>query len=371
MTQGQRALPTFQIDPTWPRLPGNWIFGLVSGVTVDAEDHIWVIHRPRTVKPEQAGMAAPPVVEFDVDGNFIQGWGGAGDGYEWPGTEHGISVDANGFVWIGGSGTGTPDEPGDDQILKFTKAGRFVLQIGRRGQSQGNTDTQNVHGAADAVVYANTNEVFVADGYGNRRIIVFDADTGAYKRMWGAFGNVPTDPSPSEQRSTAGGDDGVGAPQFDLVHAVRISHDGLVYVSDRRNKRVQVFTPGGDYVTQVFVSRGTFPPSALPGAVFGTPISQLADGLVAGGMTASRTAFSPDPQQEFLYVIDRITQRIMILDRQSLELLGSFGDGVGTAPGNFYILHDIAVDSRGNAYTAEVNDNGNRRAQKFTFTGMR
>ena len=364
-------LPTFQVDPTWPKLPSKWVFGLVSGVTVSPDDHIWVIHRPRTVKPEQDGMAAPPVVEFDAGGKFIQGWGGDGEGYEWPGTEHGISVDTNGFVWIGGSGTGTPDEPGDDQILKFTKTGEFVMQIGRRGQSKGNTDTQNVHGAADAVVYPKTNEVFVADGYGNRRIIVFDADTGEYKRMWGAFGNVPTDPSPSDGRGSAGGDDGPGAPQFDLVHAVRISNDGLVYVSDRRNKRVQVFTPEGDYVTQVFVSRGMFPPSTLPGMAFGKATSGLADGLVAGGMTASRTAFSPDPQQEFLYVIDRITQKIMILDRKSLEILGEFGDGVGTAPGSFYILHDIAVDSKGNAYTAEVNDNGNRRAQKFTFTGMK
>ena len=363
-------LPTFQVDPAWPKLPGQWVFGLVSGVTVSLDDHIWVIHRPRTVKPGQEGMAAPPVVEFDAAGDFIQGWGGPGEGYEWPGTEHGISVDTHGFVWIGGSGTGTPEEPGDDAILKFTRTGEFVMQIGRRGQSKGNTDTQNVHGAADAVVYAPTNEVFVADGYGNRRIIVFDADTGEYKRMWGAFGNVPTDPSPSEERASPGGDGGPGAPQFDLVHAVRISNDGLVYVSDRRNKRVQVFTPAGEYVTQVFVSRGTFPPSTLPGTMFGTPISELADGLVAGGMTASRTAFSPDPEQQFLYVIDRIRQKIAILDRKSLEMLGEVGDGVGSAPGSFYILHDVATDSQGNLYTAEVNDNGNRRTQKFTFTGM-
>jgi DNA-binding beta-propeller fold protein YncE len=155
------------------------------------------------------------------------------------------------------------------------------------------------------------------------------------------------------------------------VHAVRVSNDGLVYVSDRRNKRVQVFTLDGSYVTQVFVSRGTFPPSTLPGTAFGQPVSALAGGLVAGGMTASRTAFSPDPEQQFLYVIDRITQTIHILDRRTLERLGEFGDGVGTAPGSFYILHDVAVDSMGNVYTAEVNDNGNRRAQKFTFIGMR
>ena len=364
--EASRPLPTFQVDPSWPRLPAGQVFGLVSGVAVSSDDHVWVIHRPRTVLPGQ--VAAPPVVEFDTDGNYLQGWGGDGEGYEWPGTEHGISVDHNDFVWIGGSGTGTATEPGDDEILKFTRSGQFVMQIGRRGASRGNTDTENVHGAADAVVYPATNEVFVADGYGNRRIIVFDADTGAFKRMWGAFGNVPTDPTPGEPR---GSDEGDGAPQFDLVHAVRVSNDGLVYVSDRRNKRVQVFTLDGSYVTQVFVSRGTFPPSTLPGTAFGQPVSALAGGLVAGGMTASRTAFSPDPEQQFLYVIDRITQTIHILDRRTLERLGEFGDGVGTAPGSFYILHDVAVDSMGNVYTAEVNDNGNRRAQKFTFIGMR
>lgn len=365
-----RTLPTFEVDPTWPRLPAGQVFGLVSGVAVAPDDHVWVIHRPRTALPGQ--VAAPPVVEFDADGNYLQGWGGEGAGYEWFGTEHGISVDADGFVWMGGSGTGTPEEPGDDQILKFTTSGEFVMQIGRRGQSTGNSDTRNVHGAADVVMYAPTREVFVADGYGNRRIIVFDADTGAFKRMWGAFGNVPTDPGPDEVRgaaAAAAGDD--GAPQFDLVHAVRISNDGLVYVSDRANKRVQVFTPDGAYVTQVFLSRGTFPPSTLPGEAFGKPIRELADGLVKGGMTASRTAFSPDPAQEFLYVIDRIKQKIEILDRRTLEWLGDFGDGIGTDPGSFYILHDVAVDSKGNVYTAEVNDNGNRRAQKFSFTGMK
>ncbi len=359
-----RPIPTFQVDPGWPTLPAGQVFGLVSGVTVAPDDHIWVIHRPRTVLPGQ--QAAPPVVEFDAAGNFLQGWGGNGEGFEWPGTEHGISIDDQGFVWIGGSGTGSATELGDDAILKFTKSGEFVMQIGRRGASTGNTDTANVHGAADAVVH--DGEVFVADGYGNRRIIVFDAETGAYKRMWGAFGNVPTDPSPAD---VPGSDEGEGAPQFDLVHAVRVSNDGLVYVSDRRNKRVQVFTPDGTYLSQVFLSRGTFPPSTLPGTAHGTPIAELAGGLVAGRMTASRTAFSPDPEQQFLYVVDRIKQNIAILDRKSLAFLGEFGDGVGDAPGSFYILHDVATDSQGNVYTAEVNDNGGRRAQKFTFTGMK
>lgn len=367
-------IPKFQVDPSWPKLPKKWVLGLVSGVNVDSSDHIWVLHRPRTAKPGPGQVAAPPVLEFDTSGNVIQAWGGPGQGYEWPGTEHGISVDYKGFVWIGGSGTGARGGLGDDDILKFTNRGEFVMQIGHRGQSQGNADTKNVHGAADVTVYAPTNEVFVADGYGNRRVIVFDADTGQFKRMWGAFGNVPTDPSPAERAHVAVPSpedaEGPGAPQFDQVHSARVSNDGLVYVSDRRNKRVQVFTTDGHYVTQVFLSRGPIPPSTLSGTLFGRPLRELADGLVKDGMSASRTAFSPDAEQRFLYVIDRIRQQIVILDRKTLKVLGAFGGGIGSAPGQFYILHDIAVDSKGNVYTAEVNAIGNRRAQKFVYLGM-
>ena len=369
--QTPKKIPTFQVDPSWPKLPSKWVVGLVSGVDVDSQDHVWVLHRPETVKKEDMAKAAPAVLEFDAAGNFIQGWGGPGDGYEWPVTEHGISIDHKGFVWIAGSSRD------DGQILKFTKAGKFVMQIGHAKASKGNTDTENVHGAADAVVYPKTNELFVADGYFNRRIIVFDADTGKYKRMFGAFGNVPTDPPPAANGRGRGGlpppddsTDGPGADQFNLVHSARISSDGLLYVSDRANRRVQVFTPEGKYLTQVFISREKLPPSTLPGMALGKKISELADGLVNGRMSASRTAFSPDKAQQFLYVIDRIQQKITILDRKTLAIVGSFGDGPGEKPGQFYILHDIAADSKGNVYTAEVNDNGNRRAQKFTYKGL-
>jgi DNA-binding beta-propeller fold protein YncE len=370
-----RQVPKFQVDPSWPKVPSKWVLGLVSGVNVDDQDHIWVIHRPRTVKPEQKDRAAPAVLEFDAAGNLIQAWGGPGEGYEWPDTEHGVTVDKKGFVWIAGSAEK------DGQILKFTKSGKFVMQIGHSGQSKGNTDTMNVHGAADVYVYPKTNEVFVADGYFNRRIIVFDADTGKFKRMWGAFGNVATDPPPPPDTGRGRGrgsgmpppdtsEEGPGADQFNLVHSARISTDGLLYVSDRANKRVQIFTPEGKYVTQVFISRHKAPPSTLPGTSLGRPISKLVDGLVNAGMTASRTAFSPDREQRFLYVIDRSRQQVAILDRKSLEILDYFGNGPGDAPGQFYILHDLAVDSKGNAYTAEVNDDGNRRAQKFSYKGM-
>ena len=356
-------LPAFEVDPSWPQLPSQWVLGLVSGVAVDAADHVWVLHRPATVSPEQQAMAAPAVLEFDASGTFIQAWGGPGLGYEWPSTPHGIAVDSQGCVWIGGSGRG------DHQLLKFTKTGTFALQIGRAGQSQGNTDTDNVNRAADVELYEGTNEIFVADGYGNRRVIVFDADTGAFKRMWGAFGNVPEDPKPGEIL-TSQDDEGDGPQQFNGVHSVRVSKDGLVYVSDRDNQRVQVFGLDGTYMKQVFISRGTMAPSTAAGVVLGRPRNEVEDALLQRASTASRTAFSADPEQRFLYVIDRRYQQIVILDRQTIEFLGSFGGGIGREPGQFFILHDLAADSNGNVYTTEVNGNGNRRAQKFVFKGM-
>ena len=365
--QAAREIPQFQVDPAWPKaLPNNWVFGLVSGINVDSQNHIWVIHRPRTIRPEHKGRAAPAVVEFDQAGNFIQAWGAPGQGYEWPNTEHGISVDPRGFVWIAGSSVGK-----DTQILKFTKDGKFVLQIGRAGASKGNTDTANVNGAADVFYYAKTNEIFVADGYGNRRIIVYDGDTGAFKRMWGAFGNVPADRKQGEPTFTADDDTSKdGPPQFNGVHSVRISNDGLVYVCDRDNQRVQVFTLQGKFVNQVFVSRGKMPLSTSTATSWlGKPLKELEDGILTDPTSPSRTAFSPDSEQRFLYVLDRRYQRVAIMDRKSLATLGYFGGGVGNAPGQFYVLHDLAADSQGNIYTAEVNNEGNRRAQKFVYKG--
>jgi DNA-binding beta-propeller fold protein YncE len=287
-----------------------------------------------------------------------------------------LSFDDKGNVWLAGSGAR------DGQILKFTRDGKFLKQIGHANQSKGNTDTENVKGAADVTYYKPTNEIFVADGYNNRRIIVFDADTGAFKRMWGAFGNVPTDPpAPPAGAGGRGRGNGLppadasltgpGADQFNLVHSARISNDGLLYVSDRANQRVQVFTPEGKYITQVVISRQAWTPSTLTGMLRGKPLSQLEDGLHNARMTASRTAFSPDKEQKFLYVLDRPRQQIAILDRKTLQILGYFGGGIGGDPGQFYVLHDIVSDSKGNVYTAEVNDDGGRRAQKFVFKGMK
>jgi len=336
------SVPTFQVDPTWPTIPNNWQLGQVASVAVDGEDHVWVLQRPRTLNPEEQERAAPPVLEFDQAGNFVQGWGGPSEGYEWPSSEHGVHLDPMGYVWIGGNGET------DNQILKFTKAGEFVMQIGQAGQSQGNSDTENLNRPADAFVHADTNELFVADGYGNRRIIVFDADTGSFKRMWGAFGNVPTDGEPDPAMADA---DEKGAPQFvQPVHAARVSRDGFVYVSDRGGKRVQVFTLDGTYVEQVFIGRECVAPEC------------------GNGTTAASTAFSTDPEQLFLYVGNRSQARVMVFDRETLELLDTFGQW-GSAPGEFGTLHHMAADSMGNLYVTEVAPLApeNRRVQKFTL----
>ena len=342
---GAREVPKFKVDPAWPKIPNNWQFGQVASVAIDAQDHVWVLQRPGTLSPEEKPRAAPPLLEFDAAGTFIQAWGGPGQGFEWPNSEHGVYVDPKGYVWIGGNGTN------DNHILKFTKAGKFVMQIGRAGQSKGNADTQNLNQPADTFVYARTNELFVADGYGNRRVIVFDADTGKFKRMWGAFGNVPTDAPPNPALPDA---DENGAPQFvQPVHAARVSNDGLVYVSDRGGKRVQVFTLDGKYVAQVFIGRECKAPEC------------------GNGTTAASTAFSTDPEQRFLYVGNRSQAKVMVLNRKTLEVLDSFGQW-GSAPGEFGTLHHMAADSKGNLYVTEVTPlkPENRRIQKFTYIGL-
>ena len=376
--QGSPEAPIFQVEPDWVQLPQDWILGQGSAVAVDKHDHVWILHRPRYVGSlyeQPAGKrAAPPVLEFDASGKFIQAWGGPGNGYDWPDQEHGIYVDDEDSVWIGGSarpalaGPGPGNVRSDNMLLKFTNTGEFVMQIGQRDQSTGNSDTENLYAPTDVFVHGETNEVFVSDGYINRRVIVFDADTGAFKRMWGAFGNMPVDsrdqlknartphPSPGtrapDRRAVPAGESdpgpvetGPGPDQFNTVHAVEVSNDGLVYVADRSNSRIQVFTIDGNYVTQAFINRN------------------------GPGNSAAGMALSPDPEQRFLYVADFGGARVVVLDRATLEVLYQFSDGSGT-PGKFVVRgpHHMAVDSTGSLYTAEVHP-GNR-VQKFVFMGM-
>ena len=302
----------FEVDPFWPKpLPNNFIMGELGGVYVDSRDQVWIVSRPRTLTDDQKGASlapptseccipAPPVMEFDEAGTISREWGGPGPGYEWPDNEHGIFVDYKGNVWITRN---TANK--DTQVLKFTNDGKFLLQIGHAGKSQGRIDTQNLNRPTQTAVYQKTNELFVADGYENRRVIVFDADTGAYKRHWGAYGNKPDDSAPRTRSF-----DGPGPQQFNLVHGVGISQDDLVYVSDRINNRIQVFTPDGKFIKEGFVSR-----SALDGRG-----------------TAFGVAFSPDKEQKFIYVPDGSNDKVRILDRNTLQIVGSFGRGTVRGP---------------------------------------
>jgi DNA-binding beta-propeller fold protein YncE len=375
-----RQVPVFQVDPTWPKMPNDWLLGQTPAVTVDAQDNVYILHRFRTVRPEFKQRAAPPVVEFDSDGNFIRAWGGPGEGYEWPSSEHGIAVDQKGFVWIGGEGRGV------NQILKFTKEGKFVMQIGKSGASKGMTDTENFVGPADMTVYPKTNELFVGDTSGHGRVIVMDPDTGKFKRMWGGFGHVPEDPAENEISTPPSGggknagadvDDGGDPPQLTEAHRIRVSDDGLVYVCDGPNKRFQVFTVEGKFVKEVYVGRGHRPESAVPvvttsgdavTAKWGEAYTPVAlEQLINHHETSSGLALSSDPQQEYLYVYERSRSKALIYDRKSLELIGEFGDGPGRAPGQFFIMHDLRADSHGNVYIAEVNIGS--RVQKFILKG--
>ncbi len=335
-TQQGRSLPVFEVDAAWPTVPAEMKLGAPSSIAIDAQDNVWVLHRPLTLPPEQDAMAAPPVVVFDAAGNFIKAWGGPGAGYEWPQREHGLHIDHEGFVWLGGNNCPTNGLPrveplNDDQLLKFTQDGTFVLQIGRSNGSQGNADTMNLHRPADQQVHPPTNELFVADGYGNHRVAVFDAGTGRFKRMWGAFGNAPVDDDQCQTPRTTSFSD-PGPQNFSIVHAIRVSNDGMVYAADREYRRVQAFTLDGTFVGQVVTTDAPF---------------------------ARNLALSADPEQQFLYVGG--DDGIVVVDRATLEILGTLRpEGIlGTG-------HHIATDSQGNLYLAATGAG----MQKLTFKGM-
>ena len=341
--QATLRAPSFQVDAGWPTIPNNWVLGEVSSIAVDPRDHIWVLHRPASIPADRRANAAPPVLEFDAAGKLISSWGGPADGYDWPDREHGIYADDKGFIWIGGNG-GWPKPTAagrtDDMILKFTSGGKFVRQIGARGKSTGNADTANVHQPADLFVHSPTNELFVADGYGNQRVAVFDAETGRFKRSWGAFGNTP--PAAMTANPPQSAPPGTEPPmQFGLVHAVKVSRDNIVYVADRTYRRLQTFTLEGKFLRQ----------ATLPGD---TDVAPVPAGF----------AFSPDPKQQYLYVVDSGPMRVVIFDRATLTAIGSLGMR-GAKPGDFDIVHHMAADSKGNLYTAEIVTN--RRAQRFVL----
>jgi DNA-binding beta-propeller fold protein YncE len=342
-TLAQRDSPAgFRVDALWPKMPPKWILGQVGGVAVDSRDHVFVLQRPWSLETDEKALnpdaaccfPAPPLMEFDADGNYIQGWGGPSPDYEWPMDEHGLHIDYKDNIWITSAGGPRLKERKENQILKFTRSGKFLLQIGRRGMSKGSLDPENLNNAAGVAVYPKTNEVFVADGYVNRRVIVFDADSGTFKRMWGAYGNAPDDTVSRDLQY-----EGPGAPQFNTVHGVAVSNDGVVYVADRRNNRVQLFTIDGKFLREIFVERST--------RLLGTAFS---------------VAFSPDPAQRHAYLADAGNGRVHVFDRTTMQVVGGFGR-IGHYAGEFVFLHAVTADSRGNLYTAEVG--GGRRVQKF------
>jgi DNA-binding beta-propeller fold protein YncE len=339
--------PRFEVDPAFPKpLPNGWVLGQAIGVGVDAQDHIWIVHRQDSLVPSEAGAdqdppistcckKAPPVLEFDQQGNLLRHWGGPGQGYDWPNSNHGIFVDHKGNVWIGGN-VGT-----DAHVVKFTQDGKFIAQFGKPQPKLPNShDLENFGRVAKIFVDPKANEAYLADGYVNRRVAVIDADTGKMKRYWGAYGNKPDD-----TQTPAYDPNAPLIQQFRTpVHCAELSNDGFVYVCDRPNDRLQVFTREGKFVKEVRVAPKT-----------------LGDG------STWDIAFSKDPQQKYMYLADGKNERIYIMDRQSLEILSQFGDG-GRQPGQFFAVHSIVTDSRGNIFTTETYEG--RRLQKFVFKGV-
>jgi DNA-binding beta-propeller fold protein YncE len=336
--------PRFEVDPFWPKpLPNGWVLGNAIGVGVDANDHVWIVHRSDTVTALEAAAEdnsasccrrAPPVLEFDPAGNLVGHWGGPGQGYEWPASNHGIFVDHKNNVWIGGN------DAKDAHIVKFTKQGKFLMQFGHQGKSGGSNDTTTFGRVAKIYVDPKTNEAYIADGYGNKRVVVIDGDSGTFKRYWGAYGNKPDDTNLGPYKPGE-----PPAKQFRTpVHCADLSNDGLVYVCDRPNDRIQVFKADGTFVKEVIVAPKT-----------------LGDG------STWDVAFSKDPQQKYMYLADGKNEKIYVMDRQSLEILTSFGDG-GRQPGQFFAVHSIATDSKGNIFTTETYEG--KRLQKFVYKGI-
>lgn len=352
--QGQAVdAPVFEVDPLWPKpLPNHWILGSAIGVGVDSKDHVFIIHRgyPTLTARTEAGLdtkpqtgeccaAAPPILEFDPEGNLVNSWGGPAQGYDWPLSNHGISIDHKDNVWIGGNGS---DSSGiDSHILKFTHDGRFLMQVGKAKQRANSNSLEHFGRVAKISFDPAANEAYLSDGYSNKRVAVIDMDDGKIKRFWGAYGHTPSDSSLGPYNP-----DAPLAQQFrNPVHCAEPSNDGMVYVCDRPNNRIQVFRKDGSFVKEQRIAPRT-----------------LGDGAVWD------IAFSKDPRQQFIYLADGKNEKIYVMDRQSLEILTSFGDG-GRQPGQFFAVHSIATDSKGNIYTTETYEG--KRVQKFVYKGVR
>ena len=362
---GAKMAPRFEVDPMWPKnLPNHWLMGPTIGVDVDSQNHIWVVHRntpDQFAARTEIGLAqdpvlseccqpGPPVLEFDQEGNLVQGWGGLGTekgDYVWPASNHGITIDNKDNVWIGGNGGP------DSHVLKFRRDGTFVMQVGKPGArlvsekdgkpifERNSHDTAGFGRVAKIGIDAAANEAYFADGYFNRRIAVVDMDTGELKRMWGAYGNKPDDALDLGRYEPGG----TPAQQFrGPVHCSEISNDGLVYVCDRMEDRVQVFNKDGTFVKETIIA----PKTLSQGSTWDID-------------------FSPDPEQKYMYMTDGQNMKVYIIERATMEVLTAFGDG-GRQPGMFFAPHSIAVDHDGNIYTGETYEGS--RLQKFVYKGI-
>ena len=337
--QKPAAPPRFVVDPTWPKdMPNNWIFGSITGVFVDAKDQIWVTHLPETLTEEETSeiqkppiatccRPAPTVVVFDTAGNVVNSWGDPDkdDIAVYPRNPHGIFVDHNDFVWIGTFQ--------HHRVQKFTREGKHVMTIGTYEKTGGSNDTTLLGGPAGIWVDPKTNEVFIADGYRNRRVIVFDGATGKYLRHWGAYGEMPDDTQkPANDPKTPN-------KQFATVHGITGSNDGFIYVADRRGNRIQVFDQQGKFIRERIIA----PDTRASGSAF-VPV------------------LSKDPAQQWLYLADGTNHKIWIMRRSDLEIVGEFGRG-GRHLGQMLRPHGMSVDSKGNLYVGEASTG--RRVQRF------
>ncbi len=420
------SAPSFIVDPSWPKtLPNNWRIGQVGGLAVDSHDNVWVYHRPRSLSSSaSAGLGvagadadgvavdglgnsrafadqaagccvpAPSVLKFDREGNLLDAWGGpqdpgfletncrAEDGCDWPGREHGLFVDHNDFVYLSGNGANfTGQFPwaatfGDDShILKFTADGEFIYQMGYAGMEgpdsenidRGPNGTPQPYLVADFSVDPATNRLYVADGYGNRRILIADAETGLYIGHFGAYGQNPVDdPEGTEIDPYVAGpwasdyESGNLKPMFfrSPLHCAVVSADGLLYACDRGNNRLQVFD-----TTEVGGPCSN--PNAEPGVCGFVREVHVSPESYANG-TAVTAALSTDPDQSCLYVGDLANGTFYVINRENLHELDRIGRA-GRQIGEFHWIHALAVDSDGNVYTGEV-DTG-QRIQKFSRYG--
>ena len=342
-----RSAPAYVVEPFWPKdMPEGWMFGNVVGIAVDSKDNVWVTHRPRS---QPGAENTPPVVAFDSSGKLIASWGGLKTIPEWGTQEHGLYIDGKDNVWVGFGGglpydVTTKATTDNAHFLKLTPQGKLVLSIGRFGRgTEGSLSTQYLGNPTDVHVDPKSNEAFITDGYLNRRVIVVDADTGAFKRLFGAYGNKPDDTQPLNmqfRRSATGPQ----PQQFNTPHCIVGSNDGLLYVCDRGNQRIQVFKLDGTFVKDVFVKR---------------PDDQGA------GLAPQDIALSADPRQQFVFV--QTSDRVYALRRDTMEFVSTFGRA-GRSAGQVVAGHSLASDSKGNLFVGETLLGS--RLQKFVPAGQ-